>query len=88
MNESYELAKVEKGLGTRSNHCYKPISTNLLDIRGVSSDDTFPVMQFKKITEVSSNDQFTPGKYITCIYYECYIAVIHEYSHENRDPRI
>ena len=38
---------------------------------------------------MSSNDQFTPGKYIACIYDdECYIAVFHEYSHENRDVRV
>ena len=81
LSEHYELAKVEKGLGTRSHHCYKPISTNSLEIRRVSSD-TFSVVQFKKIAEVSSNDQFTPGKYIACIYDdECYTALIHEYSH-------
>ena len=68
LNERYELAKVEKGLGTRSHHCYKPISTNSLEIRRVSSDDIFSVKQFKKIAEVSSNDQFTPGKYIACVY--------------------
>ena len=89
MNEHYELAKVEKGLGTRSHHCYKPISTNSLEIRRVSSDDVFSVVQFKKIAEVSSNDRFTPGKYIACAYdNECYIALIHEYSHENRDVRV
>ena len=89
MNEYYELAKVQKGLGTRSHHCYKPISTNSLEIRRVSSDDIFSVVQFKKIAEVSSNDQFTPGKYIACVYDdECYIALIHEYSHENRDVRV
>ena len=33
LNECYELAKVEKGLGTRSHHCYKSISTNSLEIR-------------------------------------------------------
>ena len=27
LNEPYELAKVEKGLGTRSHHCYKPKPT-------------------------------------------------------------
>ena len=62
LNECYELAKVEKGLGTRSCHCYKPISTNSLEIRRVSSDGIFSVVQFKKIAEVSSNDQFIPGK--------------------------
>ena len=62
LNECYELAKIEKGLGTRSRHCYKPISTNSLEIRRVSSDDIFSVVQFKKIAEVSSNDQFIPGK--------------------------
>ena len=85
LNEHYELAKVKKGLGTRSHHCYKLISTNSLEIR-VSSDDIFSVVQFKKTAEVSSNDQFTPGKYIACVYDdECYIALIHEYSHENHD---
>ena len=75
LNERYELPKVEKGLGTRSHHCYKPISTNSLEIRRVSSDDIFSVVQFKKIAEVSYNDQFAPGKYITCVYDdECYIA--------------
>ena len=39
LNECYELAKVEKGQETRSHHCYKPISTNSLEIRRVSSDD-------------------------------------------------
>ena len=68
LNERYELTKVEKGLGTRSHHCYKPISTNSLEIRRISSDDIFSVVQFKKIAEVSSNDQFTPGKYIACVY--------------------
>ena len=62
LNELYELAKVEKGLGTRSHHCYKPISSNSLEIR-VSSDDIFSVVQFKIIAEMSSNNQFTPGKY-------------------------
>ena len=86
MNERYELVKVEKGLGTRSHHCYKPISTNSLEIRRVSSDDIFSVVQFKKIAEVSCNDQFTPGKNIACIYDdECYIALIHKYSNENCD---
>ena len=89
MNEHYELAKVEKGLATRSHHCYKPISTNSLEIRRVSSDDIFSVVQFEKIAEVCSNDQFTPGKYIACVYNdECCIALIHEYSHENRDVRV
>ena len=89
LNEHYELAKVEKGLGARSHHCYKPISTNSLEIRRVSSDDIFSVVEFKKIVEVSSNDQFTPGKYIACVYDdECYIALIHEYSLENRDVRV
>ena len=47
------------------------------------------VVQFKKIAEVSSNDQFTPGKYIACVYDdECYIALIHKYSHENCDVRV
>ena len=88
LNECYELAKVEKDLGTRSHQCYKPISTNSLEIRRVSSD-IFSVVQFKKIAEVSSNDQFTPGKYIACVYDdECYIALIHEYSHENCDVRV
>ena len=41
LNECYGLAKAEKGLGTRSHHCYKPISTNSLEIRRVSSDDIF-----------------------------------------------
>ena len=77
LNERYEIAKVEKGLGTRSHHCDKPIS------RRVSSDDILSVVQFKKIAEVSSNDQFTPGKGIACVYDdECYIALIHEYSHK------
>ena len=58
LNKCYELAKVEKVLETRSHHCYKPISTNL-EIRRVSSDNIFSVVQFKKIAEVSSNDQFT-----------------------------
>ena len=81
LNERCELAKVEKGLGTRSHHCYKSISINSLEIRRVSSDDIFSVVQFKKIAEVSSNDQFTPGKYIACVYDdECNIALIHEYS--------
>ena len=81
MNERYELAKVEKGLGTRSHHCCKPIPTNSLEIRRVSSDDIFSLVQFKKIAEVSSNGQFTPEKYIACAYDdECYIAVIREYS--------
>ena len=89
LNECYELANVEKGVGTRSHHCYKPISTNSLEIRRVSSDDIFSVVQFKKIDEVSSNDQFTPGKYIACAYDdESYIALIHEYSHENCDVRV
>ena len=89
MNERYVLAKVEKGLGTRSRHCYKPISTNSLEIRRVSSDKMFSVVQFKKVAEVSSNDQFKPGKYIACVYDdECYIVLIHEYSHENRDVRV
>ena len=89
MNERYELVTVETGLGTRSHHRYKPISTNSLQIRRVSSDDIFSVVQFKKIAEVSSNDQFTPGKYIACVYDdECYIALIHEYSRENRDVRV
>ena len=89
MNEHYELAKVEKGLGTRSHHCYKPMSANSVEIKRVSSDDIFSVVQFKKIAEVSSNGQFTPEKYIACVYDdECYIAVIHEYSHENRDLRV
>ena len=66
----------------------KPIPINSLEIR-VSSDDIFSVVQFKKIAEASSNDQFTPGKYIACVYDdECYIALIHEYSHENRDVRV
>ena len=43
----------------------------------------------KKIAEVSSNYQFTPGKYIACAYDdECYIALIHEYPHENRDVSV
>ena len=90
LNERYELAKEEKGLGTRSHHCYKPISTNSLEIKRVSSDDIFSVVQFNKIVEVSSNDQFTHGKYIACVCDddECYIALIHEYSHENRDVRV
>ena len=89
LNECYELAKVEQGLGTRSHYCYKPISTNSLEIRRVSSDDIFSVVQFKKIAEVSSNDQFTPGKCIACVYDdECYIALIHKYSHENCDLRV
>ena len=80
--------KSRKGLGTRSHHCYKPISTISLEIR-VSSDDIFTVVQFKKIAEVSSNDQFTTGKYIACAYDDrCYIALIHEYSNENRDVRV
>ena len=46
-------------------------------------------MQFKKMAVVSSNDQFTPAKYIACVYDdECYIAVILECSHENRDVRV
>ena len=46
-------------------------------------------MQFKKIAKVSSNDQFTPRRYIACIYDdECYIALIHEYPHENCDVRV
>ena len=81
MNECYELAKVEKGQETRSHHCYKPISTNSLEIRRVSSDDIFSLVQFKKIAEVSSSGQFTPEKYIACVYDdECYMAVIREYS--------
>ena len=89
LNECYELAKVEKGLGTKSHHCYKPISTNSIEIRRVSSDDIFSVVQFKKIAEVPSNDQFTLGKYIACVYDdECYIALIHEYSLENGDVRV
>ena len=44
LNEHYELAKVKKGIGTRSHHCYKPISTNSLEIRRVSSDDIFSVV--------------------------------------------
>ena len=89
LNEHYELAKVEKRLGTRSHHCYKPILTNPLEIRGVSTDDIFSVVQFKKIAEVSSYDQFTPGMHTACVcVYECYIALIHEYSHENRDVRV
>ena len=44
------------------------------------------MVQFKKIAEVSSNDQFTHGKYIAGVYDdECYIALVHEYSHENHD---
>ena len=55
-------------------------------MRRVSSHDIFSVVQFKKIAEVSSNYQFTPGKYIAFVYDdECHIALIHEYSHENRD---
>ena len=89
LNEHYELAKVKKGIGTRSHHCYKPISTISLEIRKVLSDDIFSVVQFKKIAEVSSNDQFTPGKYIACVCDdECYMALIHEYSHENRNARV
>ena len=89
LNERYELAKVEKGLGTRSHYCYKPISTDSLEIRRVSSGDIFSVVQFKKIAEVSSSDQFTPGKCIAGIYDdECYTALIHEYSHENCDVRV
>ena len=81
--------KVEKGLETRSHHCRKPISTNSLEIRRVSSEDIFSVVQFKKIAEMSSNDQFTPGKYIACVYDdEWYIALIHEYFHENCDVRV
>ena len=88
LNECYEFAKVEKSLGTRSQHCYKPISTNSLEIRRVSSDDFFSVVQFKKIAEVSSNDQFTSGKCIACVYDDdCYIALIDECSHENCDVR-
>ena len=35
---------------------------------------------------MSFSDQFTPGKYIACVYDdECYIALIHEYAHENND---
>ena len=90
LNKRYELAKVEKGLRrTRFHRCYKPISTNSLEIRRVLSDDIFSVVQFKKIAEVSSNDQFTPGKYIACVCDdECYMALIHEYSHENRNVRV
>ena len=89
MNERYELAKVEKGLRTRPHHCYKPILTNSLEIRRVSSNDIFSVVQFKKIAEVSTNDQFTPGKYIACAYdNEWYMTLIHEYSHENHDVRV
>ena len=90
LNKRYELAKVEKGLRrTRSHRCYKPISTNSLEIRRVLSDDIFSVVQFKKIAEVSSNDQFTPGKYIACVCDdEWYIALIHEYPHENCDVRV
>ena len=81
--------KVEKGLETRSHHCHKPTSTNSLEIRRVSSEDIFSVVQFKKIAEMSSNNQFTPGKYIACVYDdEWYIALIHEYSHENCDVRV
>ena len=47
------------------------------------------MVQFKKIAEVSSNDQFTPGKYIACVCDdECYMALINEYSHENCDVRV
>ena len=85
----YELAKVGKGPGTRSHHCYKPISTSTLEIRRVSSDDIFSVIQFKRFAKVSSNDQFTRGKCIACVFNdECYIALIHKYSHENRDVRV
>ena len=47
-------------------------------------------MQFKKIAKVSSNDQFTPRRLqCACIYdNECYIALIHEYPHENCDVRV
>ena len=38
---------------------------------------------------MSSNNQFTPEKYIACVPDdECYIALIHEYSHENCDVRV
>ena len=38
---------------------------------------------------MSSNDQFTTRKYIACIYDDKYdMALIHKYSHENRDVRV
>ena len=45
------------------------------------------MVQFK--CQVSSNDQFAPGKYIACVYDdEGYKALIHGYSHESRDVRV
>ena len=84
-------------MATEENHILMPLdlfdwaSKNIrnIDFIYISAEEITEHLQFKKVAEVSPNDQFTPGKYIACVYDdECYIALIHEYSHENRDVRV
>ena len=79
------LAKSEKSLGTRS---FKPISSNALEMRQVSLDLIFTLIEYKKFGKSTLHESFVPGKYFACIYDEkWYLVLIRECSHENQDVR-
>ena len=53
--------------GTRSHHCFIPISTASLKTKRISADDHYDVVA--KEQQVVVNDaELQPGKYVACIY--------------------
>ena len=80
--------------GTRSHHCFIPVSEVELRMKRISADDDSTSITFSDQTVSLSNnqshppqpDQLQPGKYIACIYdREWYVGNIVQHSQEHHD---
>ena len=82
--------------GTKSHHCFIPLSKSKLAMKRLSLDDEGVLVKLYDNTTKSDlphlqlieNDLY-PGKYVACIYdQDWYIGVITKHSNENKDVYI
>ena len=80
-------ANVKTVPGTRSHHCFIPITTTQLQMRRLSSDVIYSsVLLGDSPAELASTEVYQPGKYVACIYdNDWFIGNIVERSDINAD---
>ena len=78
--------KAVKVTGTRSHHCFIPISKTELQMKRISADDHSTVVGRDQSVSELDTAELQPGKYVASMYdKEWYIGCIVERSDENDD---
>ena len=81
-----QFDKEVKVTGTKSNHCFIPISKTKLQMKRISADDHSTVVGRDQSVSELDTAELQPGKYVVSMYdKEWYIGCIVERSDENDD---